>query len=58
MTGVSFSARDELKLALERPPEGEAVVHGAHQTYPTTVLPFDTGTYMPPLCFYGQPIEG
>lgn len=47
----------EVRLAVERLPEGKARVHGAFETNPAYYVPFDDATGWPMLAFYGLNIK-
>jgi sialate O-acetylesterase len=54
--GWQITGRSEITLKLARDTEGDTFVHGAYQMNPSSQLPLDSGTYMPILAFYRQPV--
>ncbi|MFC5530697.1 sialate O-acetylesterase [Cohnella yongneupensis] len=48
----------EVRLVVDRLPQGDAFVHGAFETNPAYYVPFDDATGWPMLSFYGLRIEG
>jgi len=55
--GWRVESPTEIRLSVERTPEGEAFVHGAFETNPAYYVPFDDATGWPMVSFYGLRIE-
>lgn len=51
------AAIDTIYLTLSRAPHAGARVHGMWQTNPSFGPPYDTGSQLPMLAFYGVPVE-